>query len=85
MSCDTVTNIDLYQMINQFRQNNASIVAQLFKNGLDADTIVPGPKTKHKQGNDCMSSIYYLNRKKTTSKCHSHVNGYALTKSILCI
>lgn len=24
---------------------------QLFKGGLDADTVVPGPKTKHKQGN----------------------------------
>lgn len=37
-------------MINQFRQNNASIVMQLFKGGLEAETIVPGPKTKHKQG-----------------------------------
>lgn len=23
---------------------------QLFKGGLEAETIVPGPKTKHKQG-----------------------------------
>lgn len=50
VSCDTVTNIDLYKMVNEFRKNSASIVTQLFKNGLDADTIVPGPKTKHKQG-----------------------------------
>lgn len=50
VSCDTVTNIDLFKMINQFRQNNASIVMQLFKGGLEAETIVPGPKTKHKQG-----------------------------------
>lgn len=50
VSCDTVTNIDLFKMINKFRQNNASIVTQLFKGGLEADTIVPGPKTKHKQG-----------------------------------
>lgn len=51
VSCDTITNIDLHKMLNQFRQNNASIVAQLFKGGLEAETIVPGPKTKHKQGN----------------------------------
>lgn len=37
-------------MLNEFRKNSASIVTQLFKSGLDADTIVPGPKTKHKQG-----------------------------------
>lgn len=37
-------------MLNCFRKNNASIVAQLFKAGMEADTIVPGPKTKHKHG-----------------------------------
>lgn len=50
MSCDTVTNINLFTMLDQFRQNDASIVTQLFKGGLDADIVVPGPKTKHKQG-----------------------------------
>lgn len=50
VSCDTVTNIDLFAMLNCFRQNNASIVAQLFKAGLEADTVVPGPKMKHKLG-----------------------------------
>lgn len=50
ISCDTVTNINLFKMLNLFRQNDASIVTQLFKGGLEADAIVPGPKTKHKQG-----------------------------------
>lgn len=39
-------------MLNYFRQYNASIVAQLFKGGAEADAVVPGPKTKHKQGNN---------------------------------
>lgn len=39
-------------MLNLFRKNNASIVAQLFKGGMDADAIVPGPKTKHKPERD---------------------------------
>lgn len=50
ISCDTVTNISLVPMLNQFRQYNAAIVSQLFKSGIEADAIVPGPKTKHKQG-----------------------------------
>lgn len=50
VSCDTITNIDLLSMLNYFRETNATIVAQLFKGGLEADTIVPGPKTKHKHG-----------------------------------
>lgn len=50
VSCDTVTNIDLFAMLNCFRQNNASIVAQLFKAGLEVDTVIPGPKMKHKIG-----------------------------------
>ncbi|XP_031633810.1 translation initiation factor eIF-2B subunit gamma-like [Contarinia nasturtii] len=52
VSCDTITNIDLFSMLNCFRKTNASIVAQLFKGGLEADTIVPGPKTKHKHDRD---------------------------------
>lgn len=54
VSCDTITNIDLFTMLNHFRQNKASIVTQMFKCGLDADTIVPGPKAKHKQGKEKM-------------------------------
>lgn len=50
VSCDTITNVDLFTMLDHFRKNSASIVTQLFKGGLEADTIVPGPKTKHKQG-----------------------------------
>lgn len=51
VSGDTITNVSLFPMVNHFRQYNAAIVAQLFKGGIEADTIVPGPKTKHKQGN----------------------------------
>lgn len=40
----------MFSMLNQFHRNNASIVAQLFKGGIEADAIVPGPKTKHKPG-----------------------------------
>lgn len=50
VSCDTVTNVDLFTMLDLFRKNDASIVMQLFKGGLEADVIVPGPKAKHKQG-----------------------------------
>lgn len=60
VSCDTITNIDLFSMLNTFRQNKASIVTQLFKGGLDADTIVPGPKTKHKLGEKTLSNWLFV-------------------------
>lgn len=55
VSCDVVTNVDFYPVLNLFRKNDASVVS-LFINGSAADgssTItIPGPKTKHKQERD---------------------------------
>lgn len=53
LSCDVVTNVDLYPMLNMFRMHDASIVS-LFINGSDvaSSTMVPGPKSKHKQERD---------------------------------
>lgn len=55
VSCDTITNADLFPLIKEFRQHNASMGALFLKGGAEADTVVPGPKTKHKPGvyNDC--------------------------------
>lgn len=50
VSCDTITNVSLFPLFNYFRQNNASVVLQLFKTGIEQDAVVPGPKTKHKLG-----------------------------------
>lgn len=50
ISCDTITNVSLFPLLDCFRNNNASIVVQLFKGGVEADAVVPGPKAKHKQG-----------------------------------
>lgn len=47
-------------MINHFRQTNASIVTQLFKGGFDQDTVVPGPKTKHKQGYNEILNLFCM-------------------------
>lgn len=62
VSCDCITNISLFPLLNCFRKNNASIVVQLFKGGLDADAIVPGPKAKHKQGTALQKPTIYGNR-----------------------
>lgn len=56
ISCDVVTNVDFYPVLNMFRKNDASVVS-LFINGssssADAASItIPGPKTKHKQEKD---------------------------------
>lgn len=55
ISCDVVTNVDLYPVLNMFRKNDASVVS-LFINGSSADgassITIPGPKTKHRQERD---------------------------------
>lgn len=51
LSCDVVTNIDFYPMLNMFRMHDASVVS-LFINSTDSSTVVPGPKSKHKQERD---------------------------------
>lgn len=61
VSCDTITNVSLLPMLNYFRQYNAAVVAQLFKGGIEADVVVPGPKTKHKQGEyACTASVTFI-------------------------
>lgn len=50
VSCDTITNADLFGLINEFRQHDASLAALFLKGGAEADTVIPGPKTKHSAG-----------------------------------
>lgn len=52
VSCDTITNACLFPLLNVFRQHDASVAALFLKGGAEADTIVPGPKTKHKPGKE---------------------------------
>lgn len=51
VSCDTITNADLFGLINEFRKHDASLSALFLKGGAEADTIIPGPKTKNNPGN----------------------------------
>lgn len=68
VSCDTITNVSLLPMLNYFRQYNAAVVAQLFKGGIEADVVVPGPKTKHKQGS-CPHSPFFIQRNNIPILC----------------
>lgn len=52
VSCDTITNVCLFPLLNIFRQHDASVAALFLKGGAEADTVVPGPKTKHKPERD---------------------------------
>ncbi|KAM7343537.1 eukaryotic translation initiation factor 2B subunit gamma [Cochliomyia hominivorax] len=52
LSCDIVSNVSLYPLINKFRQHDASLAALLFKSGFESDVTLPGPKTKHKPERD---------------------------------
>jgi len=55
ISCDIITDVDLYPVLNMFRKNDASVVS-LFIRGSEPNPeepiIVPGPKIKHKQERD---------------------------------
>lgn len=52
LSCDVITNVSLYPLINKFRQHDASVAALLFESGFESDVTVPGPKSKHKPERD---------------------------------
>ncbi|XP_067631763.1 translation initiation factor eIF2B subunit gamma [Eurosta solidaginis] len=52
MSCDIVSNVSLYPLINKFRQHDAALAALLFKSGFESNVTLPGPKTKHKPERD---------------------------------
>lgn len=55
LSCDTVTNIDFYPVLNMFRSQDATLVSLFIKgNGIASATnvSVPGPKIKSKQERD---------------------------------
>ncbi|XP_065367257.1 translation initiation factor eIF2B subunit gamma [Calliphora vicina] len=52
LSCDIVSNVSLYPLINKFRQHDASLTALLFKSGFESDVTLPGPKSKHKPERD---------------------------------
>lgn len=51
ISCDTITNIDFFPVLDLFRMNDASCVA-LFDKGSDSSSssiIIPGPKVKQQK------------------------------------
>lgn len=52
LSCDLITNVDLHQVLNVYRNNNASLVSLYFSLSQDEQCIftVPGPKSKNKLG-----------------------------------
>ncbi|XP_014099512.2 translation initiation factor eIF2B subunit gamma [Bactrocera oleae] len=52
LSCDIVSNVSLYPLINKFRQHDAALTALLFKSGFESDVTLPGPKSKHKPERD---------------------------------
>lgn len=52
VSCDVVSNVNLYPLLNIFRQHDASLAVQLFRNVHVAGINVPGPKMKHKPDRD---------------------------------
>ncbi|XP_022223674.2 translation initiation factor eIF-2B subunit gamma [Drosophila obscura] len=52
VSCDIVSNVSLYPLINKFREHDAALALLLFKSGFESDVVMPGPKTKHKPERD---------------------------------
>lgn len=50
LSCDLVTDVNLSEVVNLFRQHDASLCALLFHPSSTEQVVVPGPKAKHKPG-----------------------------------
>jgi len=47
LSCDVVTNVSLFGLLNVFRQHDAGLATLLLRGGAEGATTVPGPKMKH--------------------------------------
>lgn len=65
LSCDTVTNVDFYPVLNMFRSQDASLVSLFIKgNGIASlsNVNVPGPKLKPKQERDLVGINVENNR-----------------------
>jgi len=52
LSCDLVSNVNLYPLINKFREHDAALALLLFPSGFESDVVMPGPKSKHKPERD---------------------------------
>uniref|UniRef100_A0A182YC45 Translation initiation factor eIF2B subunit gamma n=1 Tax=Anopheles stephensi TaxID=30069 RepID=A0A182YC45_ANOST len=52
LSCDSVIEVNLYQLLSKFREQDASIQMLLMEGGKDQDVVVPGPKSKYKAEKD---------------------------------
>lgn len=52
VSCDLVTDVSLFPLINKFREQNATLAALMLPGGQDADGVLPGPKPKDKPDRD---------------------------------
>ncbi|CAO1294937.1 unnamed protein product [Diamesa serratosioi] len=52
ISCDILTDVDFYPLLNMFRKNDASIVSLFINNASENGIIIPGPKYKHKHEKD---------------------------------
>ncbi|XP_055628555.1 translation initiation factor eIF-2B subunit gamma [Toxorhynchites rutilus septentrionalis] len=51
VSCDIIVEYSLYPVLQQFREQNASIVGLMLPSS-HPSVVVPGPKTKHKSDKD---------------------------------
>lgn len=49
-SCDLITDVSLLETLSLFRKHNASISTLLFDVENSEQVVVPGPKSKYKQG-----------------------------------
>lgn len=50
VSCDLISNCNLFDLFELYRIHDASVTALLVKGGSDGDIAVPGPKTKYEPG-----------------------------------
>lgn len=65
VSCDLVSDFNLSGVLDIFRRHNATLATLLFNSQPSENVIVPGPKSKHKQGkvikDDVKSETCFIN------------------------
>ncbi|VVC41167.1 Hypothetical protein CINCED_3A014609 [Cinara cedri] len=85
LSCDLITDVDLHEVLNTYRKNNASLVSLYFSTSKDEQCVftVPGPKSKNKLEKDIIGYDSKTSRLLLMASASDYEETMPLSSSLL--
>lgn len=85
LTCDIVTDINLKETLNLFRKHNSSLTSLFFypQNLGNVQSLIPGPKSKHKPERDIIGIDAQTNRLVFLASASDFENEISLPTSLL--